>query len=287
MSIKIIQERFDSYQCSSQQEEENALREISQGITLAALSRGDFFKKAAFQGGTCLRIFYGLERFSEDLDFILKSPSRRFSFEPYVRNMVSEFKSYGYRLEVSDRSKAESTVKKCFLKDDSLGKVLNLTHLKGVTNARKIKIKLEVDTNPPAGSGFVNKFLDFPFPFAVTLQDMPSLFAGKNHALLCREYVKGRDWYDFVWYGSRRVKMNWKFFSNGINQQGPWKGQNIKINQDWYIKEMVKKIEKIDWKAAKEEMVRFLRPSAMAGLDVWGKEFLLDRLQKLSEIKDL
>lgn len=287
MSIKIIQERFDSYQCSSQQEEENALREISQGITLAALSRGDFFKKAAFQGGTCLRIFYGLERFSEDLNFILKSPNRQFSFEPYVRNMAMEFESYGYRLEVSDRSKAEDTVKKCFLKDDSLGKVLNLTHLKGVTNARKIKIKLEIDTNPPAGSDFVNKFLDFPFPFAVTLQDMPSLFAGKNHALLCREYVKGRDWYDFIWYVSRQVKMNWKFFSNGINQQGPWKEKNIKINRDWYIKEMVKKIEKIDWKAAKEEMARFLKPSAMAGLDVWSKEFLLDRLQKLLEIKDL
>ena len=283
MSIKIIQERFDAYQCSSQQEEENALREISQEITLAALSRGDFFKKAAFQGGTCLRIFYGLERFSEDLDFILKSPNRHFSFEPYIRNMALEFKSYGYRLEVSDRSKAENTVKKCFLKDDSLGKLLNLTHLKGVTNARKIKIKLEVDTNPPAGSGFVNKFLDFPFPFAVTLQDMHSLFAGKSHALLCREYIKGRDWYDFIWYISRRVKMSWEFLSNAINQQGPWKGQNIKINRDWYIKEMIKKIEGIDWKAAKEEITRFLKPSAMAGLDVWGKEFLLDRLQKLSE----
>jgi len=287
MSIKIIQERFDAYQCSSQQEEENSLREISQEITLAALSRGDFFKKAAFQGGTCLRIFYGLERFSEDLDFVLKSPNRQFSFKPYVRNMAMEFESYGYRLEVSDRSKAEDTVKKCFLKDDSLGKVLNLTHLKGVTNARKIRIKLEVDTNPPAGSGFANKFLDFPFPFAVTLQDMHSLFAGKSHALLCREYIKGRDWYDFIWYTSRRVKMNWELLSKAINQQGPWKGQNIKINRDWYIKEMVKKIEGVDWKAAKEEMTRFLKPSAMAGLDVWGKEFLLDRLQKLSEIEDL
>jgi len=328
MSIKIIQERFDTYQCGSQQEEENSLREISQEITLAALSRGDFFKKAAFQGGTCLRIFYGLERFSEDLDFVLKSPNRQFSFKPYVRNMAMEFESYGYRLEVlerfsedldfvlkspnrqfsfkpyvrnmamefesygyrlevSDRSKAEDTVKKCFLKDDSLGKVLNLTHLKGVTNARKIRIKLEVDTNPPAGSGFANKFLDFPFPFAVTLQDMHSLFAGKSHALLCREYIKGRDWYDFIWYTSRRVKMNWELLSKAINQQGPWKGQNIKINRDWYIKEMVKKIEGVDWKAAKEEMTRFLKPSAMAGLDVWGKEFLLDRLQKLSEIEDL
>lgn len=283
MSIKIIQERLDAYKCRSQQEEQNALREISQEVALAALSRGDFFKKAAFQGGTCLRIFYSLERFSEDLDFILKNADKRFSFEPYIRNMAMEFESYGYHLEVSDRSKAEDTVKKCFLKDDSLGKILNLTHLKGVTNMRKIKIKLEVDTNPQLGSGFENKFLDFPFPFSVTLQDMPGLFAGKSHALLCREYTKGRDWYDFIWYISRHVEINWEFLSRAINQQGPWKGQNLKADRDWYMAEMAKRIEEIDWKAAKEEMARFLKPSAIAGLDLWGKEFLLDRLQKLPE----
>lgn len=284
MSIKIIQERLDGYQCRSQQEEENALREISQDITLAALSRGDFFKKAAFHGGTCLRIFYSLERFSEDLDFMLKDVDKSFSFEPYIKNMAMEFRSYGYQLEVIDRSKAEDVVKKCFLKDDSLGKILNLTHFKGVTNMRKIKIKLEVDTNPPAGSGFENKFLDFPFPFSVTIQDMPSLFAGKSHALLCREYTKGRDWYDLIWYISRRIKVNRELLSSAIDQQGPWKGQELKVGRDWYMQEMGKRIEKIDWKAAKEEMLRFLKPSAVAGLDLWGKEFFLDRLQKLSVI---
>jgi len=284
MSIKIIQERFDGYRCCSQQEEENALREISQEIALAALSRGDFFKKAVFHGGTCLRIFYSMERFSEDLDFMLKNADQHFSFEPYIKNMAMEFQSYGYRLEVVDRSKTEDIVKKCFLKDDSLGKVLNLTHFKGVTNMRKIKIKLEVDTNPPIGSNFENKFLDFPFPFSATIQDMPSLFAGKSHALLCREYTKGRDWYDFIWYVSRRININWEFLSEAINQQGPWKGQNIKINRNWYINKMVKRIEGIDWKAVKQEMARFLKPSAMIGLDLWGKEFLSDRLQKLSEI---
>lgn len=282
MSIKIIQERFDDYHCSSQQEEENALREITQEVALAALSRGDFFKKAVFQGGTCLRIFYSLERYSEALDFMLKNADKNFSFEPYIKNMAMEFQSYGYHLEVIDRSKSEDIVKKCFLKDDSLGKVLNVTHLKGVTNTRKIKLKLEVDTNPPDGSNFENKFLDFPFPFSVTMQDMPSLFAGKSHALLCREYTKGRDWYDFIWYISRQIKMNWEFLSSAINQQGPWKGLNLKADRTWYLGEMAKKIEKINWRFAKEEMARFLKPSAIAGLDVWSKEFLLDRLQHLS-----
>ena len=283
MSIKIIQQRLDDYRCHSQQEEENALREISQEVALAALSRGNFFKKAVFQGGTCLLILYGLDRFSEDLDFVLKDVDQQFSFDPYIKNMAMEFQAYGYRLEVTDRSKADDTVKKCFLKDDSLGKVLNLSHLKGMTNMRKIKIKLEVDTNPPTGGGVENKFLDFPFPFAVTVQDVPSLFAGKSHALLCREYTKERDWYDFIWYVSRNAEMNWKFLSSAIDQQGPWKGQNLKLDKRWYMREMTRMIENTNWNAAKEEMLRFLKPPSLAGLDVWGKEFFLDRLQKLVE----
>lgn len=283
MSIKIIQQRLLDYQCRSQQEEENALKEISQEVALAALSREGFFKKAVFQGGTCLRVFYGLDRFSEDLDFILKNIDRNFSFEPYIKNMAMEFQAYGYDLEVSDRSKAGDTVKKCFLKDDSLGKVLNLTHLKGMANMRKIKIKLEVDTNPPAGSSIESKFLDFPFPFAITVQDIPSLFAGKSHALLCREYTKGRDWYDFIWYVSRKSEMNWEFLSSAIEQMGPWKSQNLKMDKGWYLREMTRMIENTDWNAAKEEMLRFLKPPAVLGLNVWGKEFFLDRLQTLVE----
>lgn len=281
MSIRIIQERLDAYHCASQQEEENALREITQEVALAALSRGDFFKKAAFQGGTCLRIFHSLERFSEDLDFMLKKPEQSFSFAPYIKNMAMEFESYGYSLEVTDRSKSEDIVKKCFLKQDSLGKVLNLTHLKSKTNTAKIKIKLEVDTNPPENSGYENRFLDFPFPFSVTMQDLPSLFAGKSHALLCRKYAKARDWYDFVWYISQGIKLNWDFLSSALDQQGPWKGLKPKADRIWYSAEMAKRIDQIDWKGLKEEMLRFLKPAAVAGLDVWSKEFFQDRLGKL------
>jgi hypothetical protein len=119
-----------------------------------------------------------------------------------------ELRAYGYNVEIVDRSSLDSAVKKAFIKDDSLGKVLQLQHVKADRSASKIKIKIEVDTNPPAGSVFENKFLDFPFTCALTVQDMPSLFAGKMHALLCREYVKGRDWYDFLWYTGRRASVN-------------------------------------------------------------------------------
>ena len=280
MSIQLIQERLNAYNCASQQEEENALREITQELALAALSRSDFFKKAAFQGGTCLRIFHSLERFSEDLDFMLRIPDQNFSFTPYIKNMASEFESYGYNLEVIDRSKAEDIVKKCFFKQDSLGQVLSLTHLKFKTT--KIRIKLEVDTNPPKNSGFVNRFLDFPFPFSVTMQDMPSLFSGKSHALLCREYTKSRDWYDFIWYISHKIKMNWDFLSSALNQQGPWKGLKLKVERNWYTGEIAKRIERIDWNTSKQEMLRFLKPTAIPGLDVWSKEFFLDCLSRLA-----
>ena len=281
MSIKIIQERLDSYGCRSQQEEANALREITQEVALAALSRTDFFKKAAFQGGTCLRVFYSLDRFSEDLDFILKKPDMDFQLEPYLKPLAVELHAYGYHLEIVDRSKAGQAVKKCFLKDDSLGKLLFLQHAKGAAGRSKIKIKFEVDANPPAGSDFENKFLDYPFAFAVTAQDLPSLFAGKSHALLCREYGKGRDWYDFIWYVSRKVKINFTFLSNALNQVGPWAGQNVPVDKNWYHKEMKKKILSVAWPEIAAEMSRFLKPEALATLKVWDREFFLDRLGKL------
>jgi predicted nucleotidyltransferase component of viral defense system len=124
MSIKLIQERLNSYNCNSEIEEEQAIREITQEVALAALGRTDFFKHAAFQGGTCLRIFYGLNRFSEDMDFILKEPNPHFELKPHLHALTDELAAYGYNIEVADRSKMDVTVRKAFLKDDSIGKVL-------------------------------------------------------------------------------------------------------------------------------------------------------------------
>jgi len=198
MSVKIIQDRLDSYGCQSTLEEEQALREITQEIVLAALGRTDFFQKAGFQGGTCLRIFYGVNRFSEDLDFALQKPESSFLLKPYLDDLAKEVKAYGYALELDDRSKVDQAVRQAFVKDNSLGNLLRLNYKPATGPLRKLRIKLEVDTNPPAGAAFETKYLDFPFPSAVCVFALPSLFAGKLHALLCREYLKGRDWYDFI-----------------------------------------------------------------------------------------
>ncbi len=280
MSTKIIRDRLDSYQCKTALEEEQALREITQEVALAALGRTDFFKFAAFQGGTCLRIFYGINRFSEDFDFLIKEPDQDFNLDPYLKSLSVELDAYGYKLETTDRTKADSAVKKAFIKDSSIGKVLQLNHLRADRSMRKIRIKLEIDTNPPEGSNYEIKYLDFPFVSSVTIQDLPSLFAGKIHALLCREYTKGRDWYDFIWYTGRGVDINYQFITSALKQQGPWQGQELKVDKEWSIKTLHERICSLDWQEAKDDIRRFVRQNELASLELWGKELFLDRLDK-------
>ena len=283
MSIKIIQQRLLNYKCKTDLEEQQAIREITQEVVLAALGRGDFFKHALFQGGTCLRIFYGLNRFSEDMDFILRHPSTDFQLKSHLRNLTDELSAYGYNIEIIDRNKMDSAVKSAFLKDNSLGKVIDLRHRNQIGQTAKIRIKLEVDTNPPAGSGHELKYLDFPFVSTVTVQDKPSLLAGKLHAILCRKYVKGRDWYDFIWYTSQNIGINFKFLTSAMNQQGPWQNQNIKIDSQWILTELENKIISLDWDRAKEDVRRFIRSEEQPSLDLWCKELFLGQLRKMEK----
>ena len=281
MSIKMIQERLNSYDCKSEIEEEQAIREITQEVALAALGRTDFFKHAVFQGGTCLRIFYGLNRFSEDMDFILKEPDRSFELKPHVHALTDELTAYGYNIEVADRSKMDVTVRKAFLKDDSIGKMLQLNYGSQTGLLRKIRIKFEVDTNPPSGSELEIKYHDFPFVSSVVVQDKPSLFAGKVHALLCRNYIKGRDWYDFLWYTSQGVEINYQFLSSALNQQGTWRGQNVQVDLNWCRSRLENAIESMDWKATALDVRRFVRVAEQPSLDLWSKDLFLAQLEKL------
>jgi predicted nucleotidyltransferase component of viral defense system len=279
VSVEIVQTKLLSYQCHTVLEQENALKEILQEIALLALSRAGFFQVAAFQGGTCLRILYGLERFSEDLDFTLKNPDKNFIWKKYIASMQEEFSAYGFSLETKDREKLDNTIKIAFLKADSDGGLLIIKDNR--TNKPKLRIKLEIDSNPPEGATYELKFLDFPLPYSINVQDLSSLFAGKCHALLCREYTKGRDWYDFIWYISRKVPINFIFLNNAISQAGPWKEKNISITPHWFYQQLKIKIMAMNWDEVKQDVVHFLRPKERATLDLWSKEFFLSRLEKL------
>ena len=281
MSIKLIQDRLDSYNCASGIEEEHAVREITQEVALAALGRTDFFKHAAFQGGTCLRILYGLNRFSEDMDFILKEANRDFTLQPHLQAVSDELKAYGYDVEIADRSRTDIAVRKAFLKDDSLGKVLQLQYADKSGPLKKVRIKFEVDTNPPSDSGVEIKHVDFPFVSSVTVQDKPSLFAGKLHALLCREYVKGRDWYDFLWYTSQDIGINYKFLSSALKQQGPWRNEHIQIDLKWCLEHLDSKVSSVDWAAAREDVRRFVKVTEQPSLQLWSRKLFLSQVRKI------
>jgi predicted nucleotidyltransferase component of viral defense system len=280
MSVQIIQQKLLTYQCQTILEQENALKEIAQEIALMALSRAGFFRIAAFQGGTCLRILYGLERFSEDLDFLLIDPDEKFDWAEYVKSMHEEFSAYGYTLEVVNKKKVDKVSRTAFLKADSQGGILMLKDAR--TNRPKLQIKLEIDTNPPEFSQHELKYLDFPLAYRIQAQDLPSLFASKSHALLCRDYAKGRDWYDFLWYVARKTAINFSLFSKAILQAGPWQNKNISVTPEWFIEQLRLEINSIDWNDAKKDVARFLRAKQLSTLEVWSKDFFLTRTDILA-----
>lgn len=281
MTLDIIENRLNEYQVKTKQEEINALKEICQEIALCGLARSEFFKKGAFQGGTCLRILYGLKRFSEDLDFVLFKPDLDFTWEKYLRSIELEFASFGLSLEIIDRSQVEGVIKKAFIKENSFIKILKLQHSYLPSDKQAIKIKLEIDVNPPDGSNFETHYLDYPYPFSILCQDLPSLFASKCHSLLCRKYVKGRDWYDFLWYISKKAQINYSLLTNALFQTGSFQGKNLNINKKWIIENLQLKINEIDWKATQLDVEAFLKPEDQRYIENWNKDLFSNILKKL------
>jgi predicted nucleotidyltransferase component of viral defense system len=281
MSIRIIEEKLKSYSVTSEIEEMQALREITQEIILASLGRTGFFNQAAFQGGTCLRIVHGLSRFSEDLDFTLLEPNQNFAWQEYLESVATDVISFGYQMEITDRHETESTVKLAFLKDEAVGKILQLRYAGKSSVLGKIRIKLEIDTNPPSGGQNEMKYLDFPFLSPITVQNPATLFAGKIHALLCRSYVKGRDWYDFIWYTARNTPVNYQYLEEALNQSGPLKNEKIQIDQTWLKEALYQKIKSIDWQEAKKDVRRFIPITEQFSINLWNSEVFIQQLNKL------
>lgn len=281
MSIRMIEQRMATYSISSEIEEMQALREITQEVVLASLGRAGFFQEAIFQGGTCLRIFHGLNRFSEDLDFSLMDPNPNFAWQPYLKKVIADVASFGYDMEISDRHSTDSTVRLAFLKDDAVGKVLHLNYVGKNSMVKKIRIKLEIDINPPPGSRHEITYIGFPYLSPIAIQDPSSLFAGKIHALLCRNYTKGRDWYDFLWYTARKTPVNYHYLGRALHQSGPWKGMDIHIDQDWLRDSLSQKINQIDWQEAANDVRRFVPILEQPSLDYWSEKVFLQQVDRL------
>ena len=281
--IDLIKKRLARYKAKGAIEEENALKEIVQEIMLFALWQAGFFEVAAFQGGTSLRILHGLPRFSEDIDFILKESNATFSWGPYLDSLTNTFDDFGIKPEVLDKSRMDKNIRQALLKDNSIANQLNLSFVNNHKD-RKLNIKLEIDCNPPTGSGFEYSYLDFPIDFDVCHQDLSSNFSLKLHALLCRGYLKGRDWYDFNWYIAQEVKPNLSLLQNAIIQYGPWEGSKLNVDRDWLINTLKEKIDSIDWPRAAKDVEKFLKPLEQRGLSVWSEKFYMSKLSKLDKL---
>ncbi|MBN1547915.1 MAG: nucleotidyl transferase AbiEii/AbiGii toxin family protein [Syntrophaceae bacterium] len=281
MLDRVLSSRLAWYAPSNAIEQENALQEILQHYVLAGLSRAGMFRDAVFQGGTCLRIFHGMNRFSEDLDFLLKQPDPAFRWRQYLDSVQEDCTRDGIQFEVQDKSRAGTAVQKAFLKSDSIGKILIMSLPFERRPSQKISIKLEIDTNPPAGSTFVTRFLTFPVTLPVTVQKLESGFALKLHALLCRPYVKGRDWYDFLWYSARNIRLDFPLLQNALQQHGPWAGQKDRVTLSWLYDQLTNVITHIDWAMARNDVQRFLPMMEQEGLRVWGRELFMQQLGRV------
>lgn len=278
--IDLIQEKLTAYNAANQLEENHAIKEIIQDIALYGLWRAGFFEVAAFQGGTSLRILYGMTRFSEDLDFILKVPDPEFNWLVYLQGMLGYFEEFGLKSQVLNKSRMDQRVKKALIKDSSICNQLNLSFFRG--NPRQTqKIKLEIDVDPPDSSGFEYSYLDFPLDFEVCHQDLSSNFSLKIHALLCRPYLKGRDWYDFNWYVKKGVQANLAHLQAALFQWGPWAHQKIDFNIEWLKHELTRKAARIDWPAAADDVRRFLRPLEQHSLGLWNEKFFTHKIERL------
>jgi len=277
---------LERYDCSSLQDHLLALREILQEIALLGLWRSKFFEKAAFYGGSALRILYGLDRFSEDLDFSLLSPVKVFDLSRYTAALQKELAAFGFDVRVEQRNKTvRSAVQSAFLKANTLKQLLVIETAEEFTNkvhrGQVLKIKLEVDTDPPPGFNTHTRYLLQPIPFAVRTYVLPDLFAGKMHAILCRRWKsrsKGRDWYDLVWYAANHPQLHLTHLEKRMRQSGDWKGDRP-LTADSLKEIVANAIASLNVKQVKKEVEPFVKNPD--GLTVWSKTFFRDVAERI------
>lgn len=264
--MTIFEQMLSRYDFKTDEQKRNAIHEVMQEITLAGLYRGGFFDKAAFYGGTCLRIFHQLPRFSEDMDFSLIHNNLDFKLEDYFNFIIEEFKTAGKDIVITKKvKKINTTVDSAFLKEDT-----TMYNLK-LKNDKDIKIKIEVDIDPPFGFSTEQKLSLMPFSFMTRCFSLPDLYAGKMHALLFRNWnnrVKGRDWYDFEWYVRNNISLNFSHFQVRVKEFN-----KMEISQEKFDVLLKEKFAKTDINMVKRDVMPFVQNPKE--LDIWSNDYFL------------
>lgn len=283
-----IERMMALYACRTTEDYVRALREILQEIALLGLWRSKFFERAAFYGGTALRLLYGLDRYSEDLDFSLLLPSKRFDLSRYGQALEREMESFGFEVSFDQKAAAANAVQSAFLKVDTVKQLLVIEAgeklVRQLPRGRILKVKLEIDTDPPQGFETEVRYLLHPVPFWVRSYALPDLFAGKMHAVLCRRWknrVKGRDWYDLVWFISNHPQLHLSHLEKRMVQTGDWEEGRPLAGKDFYsITDKV--IDAVDIESARKEVEPFVRDPA--ALQVWSDDFFHSVIRRIELI---
>jgi predicted nucleotidyltransferase component of viral defense system len=269
------------YELENLDDYRRALREIIQEIALLGLWRSKFFDKAAFYGGTALRILYGLARYSEDLDFSLLAPEIDFDLSRYTASLEKELAGFGFNVKIESRAKTVPTnIQSAFLKANTFQQLLVIEtaeeFIRQIHRGQILKIKIELDTDPPPGFETRMHYLLQPIPFAVRVYELPDLFAGKMHALLCRRWktrAKGRDWYDLVWYAANHPELHLAHLEQRMRQTGHWEAA-APLPPDAFHRLFAERVEALDVDQARREVEPFVdNPEALA---LWSKNFFKD-----------
>ena len=278
---------IDRYQPRSSKDYENAVREIVQEIALLGLWRTPFYEHAAFYGGSALRIFHGLQRFSEDLDFSLLKPEQDFSLKPYLGSVADELMAWGFEFRAEGIEKIKpSSIESAFLKGNTMINLLQIGAPQEVAErlpkGQLLRIKLEIDTSPPPGATTETRTRLVPTPHQVRLYDLPSLFAGKLHAVLCRNWksrVKGRDFYDFLWYVGRRIPLNLAHLEARMRQSGDWPLETP-LEVGALHARLEDRFAVVNFNQAKEDIAPFLKDPRE--LSLWSPEFFTQWIPQIT-----
>lgn len=269
---ELYEKMLSAYDQSTNAARQNAIYEVTQQIVLSGLSDGGFFDKAAFYGGTCLRIFHGLNRFSEDMDFTLLKIDDSFRFEDYFQAIVDQFALVGRQVEIKKKDKKNfGKVESAFLKDTT--DVYDISF----QTEKSIKVKIEVDTVPPGKFGTEQKLLLQPKSFMTRCVTVPCLFAGKIHALVYRAWknrIKGRDWYDFEWYVRNRIPLDWEHLHERIYQ---FNHQDITIEE--FNEKLRKRLAEADINQVKEDVLPFVNNPHE--LDIWSTDYFMQLAERI------
>ncbi len=279
-----VEQMLAKYNPKSTEDYKNALKEILQEIVLLGLDRNGFFEKAAFYGGTALRIMYGLDRFSEDLDFTLLEPDQKFKLDKYFPGLERELKAFGFEFSLQRVDKIEDhTTESAFLKANTQMLFLNIHGAKGfadnIQKGQTLKIKFEVDVDPATSFDTEIKTLLLPSPYTVKTLTLPSLFGGKMHAALLRKWktrIKGRDFYDVQWYMARGIPVKRGYLEEKMKAS---EALNEPLTERLLIELFEKRVETINWDQAKADVLGFLKDKNQVNL--WSAKFFKDIIQKV------